>query len=211
MLLTFWNYVFLQIFSILCKTTFEAAPHLDWFSLRHFRGSHLQLGLACTDLVSLDWAARQSTHPSLPYSPLPYPLSHYWSCVVWRFTNTLPSSRRFSHSFLEAIGLDNWQIIGLVFILYWCKLNQQRLAATAIGIISQREPDWSAQCLVLEICAHTSSVFLSHGEAMYESAGRDQISNLPADFRQLSIAWILTITRSKSAATAHGALLSKHL
>ena len=46
---------------------------------------------------------------------------------------------------------------------------------------------------------------------MYESAGRDQISNFPADFRQLSIAWILTITRSKSAATAHGALLSKHL
>ena len=164
---------------------------------------------------SVTWLSCASVYPLLPPTPSPTP-----PCptpfptigrVSWRFTNTLPSSRRFSHSFLEAIGLDNWQIIGLVFILYWCKLNQQRLAATAIGIISQREPDWSAQCLVLEICAHTSSAFLSHGEAMYESAGRDQISNLPADFRQLSIAWILTITRSKSAATSHGALLSKHL
>ena len=106
-LLTFWNSVFfLQIFPILFMTTFEGAPHLDWFPLCHFRGSHLQLGLACTDLVSLDWAARQSTHsfypllpptpsPTPPYPP-PFPTI---GRVSWRFTNTLPSSRRFSHSF----------------------------------------------------------------------------------------------------------------
>ena len=121
-LLTFWNSVFfLQIFPILFKTTFEGSPHLDWFPLCHFRGSHLQLGLACTDLVSLDWAARQSTHsfyPLLPPTPSPtppYPPPFLTiGRVSWRFTNTLPSSEDSPTHFRKWL---NW-IIGKSLV--WC-------------------------------------------------------------------------------------------
>ena len=45
---------------------------------------------------------------------------------------------------------------------------------------------------------HNICAFITWGGKQCMNRRRDQISNLPADFRQLSIAWILTITRDGS-------------